>query len=68
MRKIIVAVLAAGTFTVGACGGAPEDTQNQSAPANATEPAKPAMSLTRLDCGTEAQWSSTRSVNIVSFA
>ena len=52
MRKIIVAVLAAGTFTVGACGGAPEDTQNQSAPANATEPAKPAMSLTRLDCGT----------------
>ena len=52
MRKLIVAVLATTTLAISACGGSPEDAQNQSASANTTEPATPAMSLTRLDCGT----------------
>jgi N-acyl homoserine lactone hydrolase len=52
MRKMIVSVLATTTLAISACSGSPEDAQNQSASPNATEPAKPAMSLTRLDCGT----------------
>jgi N-acyl homoserine lactone hydrolase len=52
MRKMIVAILAATTLAISACGGSPEEAQNQSTSANATEPAQPAMSLTRLDCGT----------------
>jgi N-acyl homoserine lactone hydrolase len=52
MRKMIVAVLATTTLAISACSGSPEDAQDRSAPANAIEAAKPAMSLTRLDCGT----------------
>jgi N-acyl homoserine lactone hydrolase len=52
MRKMIVAVLGATTLAISACGGSPEDAQNQSASANTTEPATPALTLTRLDCGT----------------
>ena len=52
MRKMIVAVLGATTLAISACGGSPEDAQNQSASANTTEPANPALTLTRLDCGT----------------
>ena len=52
MRKMIVAVLGATTLAISACGGSPEDAQNQSASANTTEPVTPALTLTRLDCGT----------------
>ena len=52
MRKMIVAVLGATTLAISACGESPEDAQNQSASANTTEPATPALTLTRLDCGT----------------
>ena len=52
MPKMIVAVLGATTLAISACGGSPEDAQNQSASANTTEPATPALTLTRLDCGT----------------
>ena len=52
MRKTIVAVLATTTLAISACGGAPEEAHNQPTPANAAETAKPAISLTRLDCGT----------------
>ena len=52
MRKMIVAVLGATTLAISACSGSPEDAQNQSASANTTEPATPALTLTRLDCGT----------------
>ena len=52
MRKMIVAVLATTTLAISACGGSPEEAQNQPTPANAAETAKPAISLTRLDCGT----------------
>ena len=52
MRKMFVAVLATTTLAISACGGAPEEAHNQPTPANAAETAKPAISLTRLDCGT----------------
>ena len=51
MRKTIVSLLTAATFITSACDPAPQATQNEALPANATQPAATAMSLTRLDCG-----------------